>query len=149
VAWFVKVRQEAALASDQQADEADTFRSQWSTFADGLAKKWMGKRLGEEWIPQMDRRTSATYYMNLKSGKQQKEHPHMRHVRAAEKAEGAKAEAQLSARIETLKSYQDALLQTEASSRAVLVSRAQAVKFALLCGRDVPTFEAAMHLGTA
>ena len=70
---------------------------------------------------------NTTGYLNLNTGHEQDEHPHMRYIKAYRKREYVKAQEILNERSNHLITYKDGLLASEEKHRMVLFEEAEAL----------------------
>lgn len=90
--------------------ERDDFEKAFASWAKQMRKATLQKKLGENWIPQMDADTGDSYFFNMKTGESSSENPNLRVARATEKKQRAAGEAALRARLETLGAYEQGLV---------------------------------------
>eukprot|EP00760_Papus_ankaliazontas_P027979 PhM_4_TR3471/c0_g1_i1/m.77847 len=73
--------------------EEDRFMSQWKAWEKNMTQQFLHHTPTDpEWLSQLDKDTNATIYVNLRTGKTQKEHPNALKVVATRNRQWAKAQ---------------------------------------------------------
>ena len=73
IAWYVNVKNETARVDHEIAMEQKRVGIAFQKWDEKMTKIVLSRPLAKDWLPQIDGETSI---INLKSGKQQNEHPH-------------------------------------------------------------------------
>eukprot|EP00505_MAST-04D_sp_SCG-Rhode-Island_P004426 Stramenopile-MAST_4_protein_4426 len=127
VAWYVNVKNECARIENEMTLEQTRMLKSWSKWDNKMTKICMEKPLAKDWLPQLDTKVeteSIVSYLNLRTGKTQEEHPHMRYVKSYRKREFSKATNILNDRLARLVKYRNSLLESEKLHRASLSDKA-------------------------
>lgn len=123
--WFVNADLEAREANRQMEAEKERFEQAWATYEKRITKALLAKKLSPDWVPQLEDITGTTYYLNLRTGKSQGEHPNMKFVRAQKKKQRVRADAQLADRMRIMLDYRDRIVMGEAEHRRATMALAR------------------------
>lgn len=127
VAWYVNVKNECARIENEMTLEQTRMMKSWSKWDDKMTKICLEKPLAKDWLPQLGTKVeteSIVSYLNLRTGKTQEEHPHMRYVKSYRKREFSKATNILNDRLARLVKYRNSLIDSEKLHRASLSDKA-------------------------
>eukprot|EP00759_Apiculatamorpha_spiralis_P051583 PhF_6_TR5270/c0_g1_i1/m.7671 len=87
-AWYELGRVTEALKTEEER-----FQQTWRQWERAMTQQYLhAVPMDPEWIPQQEKETGQTIYLNLRSGKTQKEHPNVLKVVATKNRQWAKAQ---------------------------------------------------------
>ena len=128
ITWFVNVKNETARVDHEIAMEQKRVGKAFQKWDEKMTTIVLSRPLGRDWLPQVDSKSGETSsYLNLKTGKQQPEHPHMRYIKTYRKREFSKAQGLLNQRVGNLTKYKTNLLDSERVHRSKIFDEMQGI----------------------
>jgi len=92
---YLAARREISRVEEALRTEDERFQTQWRQWERSMTQHMLhGMPMEAEWVQQQDRETNQTVFLNLRTGKIQKEHPNILKVVATKNRQWAKAQKQ-------------------------------------------------------